>query len=94
VLREKDRACPPPPFGCFEPGHAPGGEEPGPIHDVDDLIGRREVVYSREELIAMHVGQELVESVSIRPPTCPVGQDVCVGSDTEYLFTWSITRVR
>ena len=94
VLREKDRACLPPLFGCFEPGHAPDGEEPGPIEAVDDLIGRREVVYSREELIGMQVHQTLVESVSIRPPTCPVGQDVCEASDTAYLFTWSITRVR
>ena len=75
-------------------GTAPDGEEPGPIEAVDDLIGRREVVYSREELIGMQVHQTLVESVSIRPPTCPVGQDVCEASDTAYLFTWSITRVR
>jgi hypothetical protein len=95
VLREKDSPCPPPPLVCFEPGYSPvPGEEPGPIADSDDLIGRREVVYSREELIALPVGQQLVESVSIRPPTCPVGQDVCVGSDTEYQFTWGITRVR
>jgi hypothetical protein len=93
VLREKDSPCPPPPLGCFEPGFSPvPGGEPGPIHDVDDLIGRREVVYSKEELIALHRGQELVESVRLSPP-CPVGQDVCDASDTDYQFTWRITRI-
>jgi hypothetical protein len=93
VLRERDECPAWTGVGCFAPGTAPG-VEPGPLEVGDDLIGRHEVVYSREELIGMQVHQTLVESVSIRPPTCPVGQDVCEASDTAYLFTWSITRVR
>jgi hypothetical protein len=90
VLREKD-PCGGPVFPCFDHGFAPG-EEPGPIHFEDDLIGRRVVLYSMEELNALHVGQALEESVSLSPP-CPVGQDVCEASDTEYQFTWRITRI-
>jgi hypothetical protein len=85
VLREKD-SCP----ACLEHGAVPGAE-PGPIEPDDDLIGRHVVVYSREELIALHRGQELVESIWLSPP-CPVGQDVCEATDTEYQFTWRITR--
>jgi hypothetical protein len=90
ALRERDHCGGFFPPSCFGPGVAPG-EEPGPLDIGDDLIGRREVVYSREELIAMHVRQTLVESVRLSPP-CPVGQDVCEASDTEYQFTWRITR--
>ena len=87
VLREKDDCVLP----CFTPGTALG-EEPGPMTDSDDLIGRHVVVYSREELIGLHRGQVLEESVWLSPP-CPVGQDVCEASDTEYQFTWRITRI-
>ena len=93
VLREKDGPCRlTPPLFCFEPGYSPApGEEPGPIDDSDDLIGRHVVVYSMEELIALRRGQVLEESVWLSPP-CPVGQDVCQATDTEYQFTWRITR--
>jgi hypothetical protein len=57
-----------------------------------EVIGRHEVVYSMEELIALHVGQELEESVRLSPP-CPVGQDVCEASDTKYQFAWRIIRI-
>jgi hypothetical protein len=90
VLRERDHCGGFFPPSCFGPGVAPG-DEPGPIDYGDDLIGRHVVVYSMEELIALHRGQELEESVWLSPP-CPVGQDVCEASDTEYQFTWRITR--
>jgi hypothetical protein len=93
VLREKDRPCPPPLLACFDPGYSPApGQEPGPFSDRDDLIGRHVVVYSMEELIALHRGQVLEESVRLSPP-CPVGQDVCEASETAYQFTWRITRI-
>jgi hypothetical protein len=92
VLREKDRCDHYLPLGiCFDNGILPG-EEPPPINRVDDLIGRREVVYSMEELMALHVGQVLEESVWLSPP-CPSDRDVCEFDDTVYQFTWRITRL-
>src|SRR5262249_34027438 len=73
LLHEKDPCGFPP---CWGHGVSPG-EEPPAIHLQDDLIGRRVVVYSMEELIALHVGQNLEESVRLSPPICPGGASVC-----------------
>jgi hypothetical protein len=86
VLREWDDC----PFwvSCFTPGWEPG-TEPGPLEAGDDLIGRHTVVYSKEELMGLQVGQTLVESVRIEP-FCPA---TCQAT-AEYEFTWQITRIR
>jgi hypothetical protein len=86
VLREKD-PCDFFPFLCFSHGVLPGAEPP-PIDQTDDLIGRREVVYSMEELTALHVGQVLEESVWLRP--CETS---CSSWEAEYQFTWRLTRL-
>jgi hypothetical protein len=63
-----------------------------------DLIGRRTVTYSMEELLALHVGQVLEESVTLGGP-CGDTQDVCgtgfppSPTGPEYVFTWRITRL-
>jgi hypothetical protein len=58
-----------------------------------DLIGRHEVVYSMEELIALQVGQVLEESVLLSPD-CPPGIDPCGDWDWPvYQFTWRLTRL-
>jgi hypothetical protein len=88
VLREKD----PCPLPCFVPGIGAGGE--GPIGPFDGLIGRHEVVYSTEELIALQVGQVIEESVTLGGP-CGHGRDTCGGGGTGpwYVFTWRLTRL-
>jgi hypothetical protein len=97
VFREKDPCGPWPGVWpvCFNPGSPPyGGEEPGPIEDTDDLIGRHEVVYSMWELIALQVGQVLEESVRLRPCIKPAPQGYyCAPWEAEYQFTWRITRL-
>jgi hypothetical protein len=78
---------------CFEHGIVPG-DEPPPINRVDDLIGRQEVKYSMQELIALQVGQVLEESIWLTP-SCPSDSpDNCGGWDWPvYQFTWRITRL-
>jgi hypothetical protein len=95
VLREKD-----PEENCAIPfycGYTPGlveGEEPGPIDSHDDLIGRHEVVYSMEELIALQVGQVVEESVWLRPCIKPApAVYYCAPWEAEYQFTWRLTRL-
>ena len=46
-----------------------------------------------EELLGLHVGQELVENVRLSPPPCPGGAEVCEVTDAEYIFQWRITRM-
>jgi hypothetical protein len=93
VFREKDSCSYHLPLPCFSHGVAPGAEPP-PIDQTDDLIGRREVVYSMQELMALQVGQVLEESIWLSPP-CPVESTECgqPGTAAEYQFTWRITRL-
>jgi hypothetical protein len=46
-----------------------------------------------EELLGLHVGQVLEESVRLSPPPCPAGVEVCELTDVEYIFQWRITRL-
>ena len=78
VLREKD--------GCIslQCGFTPGvwtGQEPGPIDDVDDYIGRHTVEYSMENLMALQVGQSKENGGLVSD------------GDGIYEFNWRITRL-
>jgi hypothetical protein len=95
VFREKD----PCDFGipilaCFSHGVAPGSEPP-PIDETDDLIGRRVVIYSMQELQALQVGEVLEESIWLTPSCLNGENNECgqSGTDAEYQFTWRITRL-
>jgi hypothetical protein len=92
VFREKD-PCNWGPWSCFEHGvPVPEGDEPPPINGADDLIGRSEVVYSMQELIALQVGQVLEESIWLYPGCRPLPCGT-PGTDALYQFTWQITRL-
>jgi hypothetical protein len=59
-----------------------------------EVIGRHEVVYSMEELIALQVGQVVEESVWLRPCTRPAPEVYyCAPWEAEYQFTWRLTRL-
>jgi hypothetical protein len=89
---EKDTS----PFGGFCVGGGPGGPSqhyaPYCANDTygDDFIGRAQIDYSTQELEASlpHVGDEQIESVTL--DSCP-GQ-ICT-ADSDYTFTWRVTRL-
>jgi hypothetical protein len=58
-----------------------------------ETLGLRTISYSMEELLGLHVGQVLEESIRLIPPPCPAGADVCEATDAEYIFQWRITRL-
>ena len=82
------------PLGCeFTHGSVPG-EEPAPIDDLDDLIGRHTVVYSMYERTALQVGQVVEESIWLRPYTSTDATVFsCSSWEAEHQFTWRLTRL-
>ena len=79
-------------FGPPSPGQHGG---PHCVNDGngDDFIGRARIDYSTQELEAAlpHVGDELIESVTLFP--C-IDDGACGGWDfPDYTFTWRVTRL-
>jgi hypothetical protein len=96
ILREKDPegGCYPPYFYCALDHGYVEGTEPGPIGVRDDLIGRKTVVYSMEELIALQVGQVVEESITLRPcESIDASEFHCPSHEAVYEFKWRLTRL-
>jgi hypothetical protein len=81
-------------WGCFAHGQEVEGGEPQP-ESGDSLIGRHTVEFSREELIALQVGQVVEESATLSPciPTPEAPLKGCGGHEAEYKFNWRLIRL-